>query len=651
MKFSFVVKMHLFFLSVMALASLFFVTEGFAATIEGAKFNDLNNNGVMDAGEPVFANHNIFIRDDSGSFFPLVTDVNGRYSSAGHDAATFTVWSGIPDGWLQTTPGEGEGMITYTITLAQNETITINFGITLPIYVDGSFSGVGTGEPASPYKTITEAINNSGPNGIIRVGMGIYEGLLTIVKGLTLEGGWKRDKTAGTWHRDNPLDPRLTIITGGISIGNAPDTLIEGFVLQNGLIIKNSDGLEIANNIIMGTHPVHVENSNDVRIDRNEIFGTEKSSSFSVIKRTDKVRHKKDARDETKIEGRYGVSIVSSVARVSSNIINVEKRSSDPCCGILYDDSNGEVASNVIHTVNTVACGVDLRLDTGSNFSIDSNNVLLEGESLIGIWERGGNPPAVFRGNNIHGEGETLVFYRDENDQGGIIDTTDCADLRDKLLPDIPVQESNGCIDFMSEKGIPYSPCTGDFMPCAEYVGQPLRKPFLQRPVSRSTDTDGDGMPDRFEQVYFGDLSRNGSGDYDKDGLTDFDEFTAKTNPADEDTDDDGMPDGCEVDYELNPHLDDASEDPDGDGKSNIEECSSDPPTCPTCPVCPGDINGDGEITPQDAQCAFEKWANICPTSCGIPCDEVCADVNGDEKCTVRDTLCIFHKYFEKPCP
>jgi len=64
---------------------------------------------------------------------------------------------------------------------------------------------------------------------------------------------------------------------------------------------------------------------------------------------------------------------------------------------------------------------------------------------------------------------------------------------------------------------------------------------------------------------------------------------------------------------------------------------------------CNGDVNGDGEITPIDALCAFETYLLICPTSCGIPCDQVCCDVSIDFDCTPDDALCIFKKYLLLP--
>lgn len=46
-------------------------------------------------------------------------------------------------------------------------------------------------------------------------------------------------------------------------------------------------------------------------------------------------------------------------------------------------------------------------------------------------------------------------------------------------------------------------------------------------------DSDHDGLPDWWELFYFGDLSRDGTGDFDGDGLTDYEEFLLGTNPAD----------------------------------------------------------------------------------------------------------------------
>jgi len=90
--------------------------------------------------------------------------------------------------------------------------------------------------------------------------------------------------------------------------------------------------------------------------------------------------------------------------------------------------------------------------------------------------------------------------------------------------------------------------------------------------VHEEADGDSDGMLDWWEYYYFHSLARNGSGDYDGDGLSDEDEETWGTHPNESDTDDDGMPDGWEVSYNLQPLSDDADQDADNDGLTNLEE-------------------------------------------------------------------------------
>lgn len=71
--------------------------------------------------------------------------------------------------------------------------------------------------------------------------------------------------------------------------------------------------------------------------------------------------------------------------------------------------------------------------------------------------------------------------------------------------------------------------------------------------VIQEVDTDYDGMDDEWEITYFGDTSRDGSGDYDEDGLTDKQEYENRTNPTAKDTDGDGYNDSDEVLYGSDP--------------------------------------------------------------------------------------------------
>lgn len=87
-------------------------------------------------------------------------------------------------------------------------------------------------------------------------------------------------------------------------------------------------------------------------------------------------------------------------------------------------------------------------------------------------------------------------------------------------------------------------------------------------------DTDGDGIPDSWEQSFGMDPNdpSDASLDQDNDGLSALDEFILQTDPTTADTDSDGMPDGYETSAGLDPTVDDATKDPDGDGVSSYDE-------------------------------------------------------------------------------
>lgn len=74
-------------------------------------------------------------------------------------------------------------------------------------------------------------------------------------------------------------------------------------------------------------------------------------------------------------------------------------------------------------------------------------------------------------------------------------------------------------------------------------------------------DSDNDNMPDAWELQHFGNLARDGSGDFDNDDLTDLEEYNLGTNPTLEDSDGDTLTDGDEYISGLNPN----NKDTDGD--------------------------------------------------------------------------------------
>lgn len=97
--------------------------------------------------------------------------------------------------------------------------------------------------------------------------------------------------------------------------------------------------------------------------------------------------------------------------------------------------------------------------------------------------------------------------------------------------------------------------------------------PIVNTLPSSTNDQDGDQMDDDWERANGLDPTRNDAGeDPDEDGLTNLREYQLDTNPKNADTDGDGMPDGWEVENGLNAKKDDAFEDPDGDHITNLGE-------------------------------------------------------------------------------
>jgi len=104
-----------------------FGNHALQAEIHGTKFEDIDGNGVQDAGEPGLAGWTIFIDSgpnpngvlDAGEI-SAVTDANGDYVLQIEDAGTYVVDEVLQQGWIRTAPASG----VYVITLAEGEIVT-----------------------------------------------------------------------------------------------------------------------------------------------------------------------------------------------------------------------------------------------------------------------------------------------------------------------------------------------------------------------------------------------------------------------------------------------------------------------------------------------------------------------------------------------
>ena len=59
------------------------------------------------------------------------------------------------------------------------------------------------------------------------------------------------------------------------------------------------------------------------------------------------------------------------------------------------------------------------------------------------------------------------------------------------------------------------------------------------------------------------------------------------------------------------------------------------------------DVNRDGQITPGDALCIYERYLSICPTSCGL-CENISCDVDMNGECSSLDARAVFQTYLNK---
>lgn len=126
-------------------------TAATAGSISGMKFNDLNGNGALDAGEPGLLGWTITITGLLTSYTAsATTDASGYYTFPDLAPDLYVVAEALQPGWTQTLPPSPGA---YGIDLFTDPTLTvtdINFGNTEsippppPPAVDGKMTGAGS---------------------------------------------------------------------------------------------------------------------------------------------------------------------------------------------------------------------------------------------------------------------------------------------------------------------------------------------------------------------------------------------------------------------------------------------------------------------------------------------------------------------------
>ncbi|MCU0624720.1 MAG: S8 family serine peptidase, partial [Gemmatimonadaceae bacterium] len=97
------------------------------ARVEGRVVNDVDADGVVDAGESGLAGRTVFLDADADGVFDTgeafaLTGTDGRYTITGVGPGTFRVSQSVPDGWANTQPG---GFVEYTATSGDTEVVEL----------------------------------------------------------------------------------------------------------------------------------------------------------------------------------------------------------------------------------------------------------------------------------------------------------------------------------------------------------------------------------------------------------------------------------------------------------------------------------------------------------------------------------------------
>jgi len=87
-------------------------------SISGCKYNDLNNNGQIDSGEPTVSGWDIQLTN--GEINLTQTLIDGCYTFAGLEDDTYVVSEVVTNGWVQTYPLNG----TYSVTISGHNDVT-----------------------------------------------------------------------------------------------------------------------------------------------------------------------------------------------------------------------------------------------------------------------------------------------------------------------------------------------------------------------------------------------------------------------------------------------------------------------------------------------------------------------------------------------
>lgn len=173
--------------------------------IQGTKWNDLNSNGLKDAGEPGLAGWTMYLDTNNNGKLDVgetstTTDANGDYSFTGLVPGTYTVAEVNQSGWQQTSPGAvpngsfETGSLTGWNTIGNTGVQTASYGVTP---TQGTYQALLTNGSGSVTDSALESFLgwsagtlDAMGNGNATEGSAMQLSTITVAAGTTLTFDW-----------------------------------------------------------------------------------------------------------------------------------------------------------------------------------------------------------------------------------------------------------------------------------------------------------------------------------------------------------------------------------------------------------------------------------------------------------------------------